>query len=146
VAVVAFLGVFLIPLFSSSLRGLTHVLTCQDEVATPFTLIVPEDGPPQVLSSITLERGVDATLCGGLTLDLRASGAGPGNIKMTVVINNATENVWQGSVSLALEGERRVTFPVTIGELGPGEDSSDTITISLPKGNHELGGSLLIGP
>lgn len=146
VAVIAFLGIFLIPLFTSSLRGLTHVLTCQEEVATPFTLIVPADGPPQVLSSVTLERGEETSLCGGLTLDIQARGASDGTVEMTVIINNGTDATWQGSASLALEGERAVTFPIAVGELGPGESAEDTVTISLPEGNHELGGSLLIGP
>ena len=43
IAIVALLAVFLIPVGTSSLRGLTHVLTCEAEVEKPFSVIF-EDG------------------------------------------------------------------------------------------------------
>lgn len=145
-AVAALLGAFLIPLFTSSLRGLTHVLTCQEQVATPFTLIIPEEGPPQVLSSTRLERGAEEGLCGGLKLDLRARGSAPGTIEMTITLINETEFEWQGSADLVIEGRRRATFPISIGRVESGASGTDTVELSLDEGTHELGGSLLIGP
>src|SRR3546814_7832459 len=54
VALVGLLAVLLIPIGTSSLRGLTHILTCQDDSATPFSVVVPEEG--QIGSASCRER------------------------------------------------------------------------------------------
>lgn len=133
-------------MFTSSLRGLTHVLTCSDEVATPFTMIIPPEGPPQVVSSTRIERGGEETLCGGLDVDLRARGSGEASVEMIVSITNNTDSIWQGSVNLALEGARSTSIPVSIGSIPAGGTGSDTVEFSLNEGTHEVAGSLLIGP
>ncbi|HVM12528.1 MAG TPA: hypothetical protein VM638_08660, partial [Actinomycetota bacterium] len=79
VALFALFAVMLIPLGTSTLRGLSHVLICAEDVATPFTLTVEPGEEPTVTSSQTIERdappasGVAPTpspsagrLCGGL--------------------------------------------------------------------------------
>lgn len=143
-ALVALLGAFLIPVFSSSLRGLTHVLTCREKAETPFTMIIPTSGPPQVVSSVRLTREKGRELCGGLELDLRGRAAGPGKVVMTVAITNRTPSAWKGTVQLVLEGE--TSLPVNIGSVPAGRTASDAVEFSLREGAHELGGSLLIGP
>lgn len=143
-ALAALLAAFLIPLLSSSLRGLTHVLTCQEQAQTPFTVEITGSGPPRVISSTTITRGEEELLCGGLNLDLRARGAGQDSVDMIVSIGNATESLWRGTVSLAIEGGP--TIPVDIGQIPPGETRSDTVELSFRPGVHDLNGSLLIGP
>jgi hypothetical protein len=142
-AVFAFMGAFLIPIGMSSLRGLTHVLTCQERAKSPFTLVIPERGPP-LLSSSTRITPNDPGLCGGLSLDLEAGGRGQGKVLMKVTITNRTENPWKGTVTLDIEGLGSI--PVDIGSIGPGGSASDTLDIQLDPGTHEVGGSLLIGP
>jgi hypothetical protein len=145
VALVAMMGAFLIPLFSSSLRGLTHVLTCEEPTPSPFTMIVPESGQPQVLSSTVLVRGEDEGLCGGLKVDIRAGASGLEKIKMIVEIQNETNLLWQGTVQLALEN--RATIPVSIGRVPANESRSDEVEFSVKRGTtQEIEGSLLIGP
>jgi hypothetical protein len=143
IALFVMMGTFLIPIGMSSLRGLTHVLTCREEVKTPFTLIIPEQGRPQISSSQRITPG-DTGLCGGLALDLRAGGAGSNKVLITVIINNRTEDLWKGTVSLNVEGVG--VIPVNIGSIGPGGTASDQLPLKLKPGSHELGGSLLIGP
>lgn len=142
-ALFALLGAFLIPIGMSSLRGLTHVLTCEESAETPFTLTMPESGPPQVASSARIERG-DRGLCGGLALNMQAGAAGEGRVKMIVTLTNNTDSPWKGTVSLNLEGVGRI--PVEIGAIAPEESVSDQLFIKLGPGSHELGGSLLLGP
>ncbi|MGH2809124.1 MAG: hypothetical protein ACRDKT_17810, partial [Actinomycetota bacterium] len=55
-ALVALMGAFLIPIGMSSLRGLTHVLSCKQEARQPFTVIVSPVGEPEVLSSMRISR------------------------------------------------------------------------------------------
>ena len=83
-------------------------------------------------------------MCGGLALDLRAGGSGGNKVTITVVINNRTEDLWKGTVSLNVEGVG--VIPVNIGSIGPGGSASDQLELNLKTGSHEVGGSLLIGP
>lgn len=143
VALALLLGAFLIPIGMSSLRGLTHLLTCDEAVATPFTLVVPERGDPTVVSSTTIERGQQGGLCGGLFVNPQARAEGSRKVAMTLPIENRTEFGWQGTVKLVLGS---VTIPVGIGEIAAGATESDTVHLELDPGSHEISGSLLIGP
>jgi hypothetical protein len=143
IALVVLLGTFLIPIGMSSLRGLTHLLTCQDEAEIPFTLIVPEDGAPVIVSSNVIERDAPEGVCGGLVLDMGVGPSDPGRVQLRLPITNNTDYDWQGSVSLQL-GDTAV--PVDIGEIRAGETRSDTITVRVDPGELEVNGSLLIGP
>jgi hypothetical protein len=157
-ALFALFGVMLIPVATSTLRGLTHVLTCEEEVATPFALIIEEQKEPTVISATTIERGEvpqtpsqaapparSGRLCGGLSVDLSARTLGPGSgkVAMTVPITNHTAFPWQGTVLFQVG---RASIPVDVGEVLPGKTGSDEIQLDLGPGDHELTGSLLIGP
>lgn len=143
VALFALMGAFLIPLGISSMRGLTHVLTCKADARTPFTIIVPSEGPPQIQSSARIRPG-EKGLCGGLTLDPRVGAAGTGHVRMIVAITNNTDLTWRGTVEIVLAGQS--AFPVDIGEIPPHESASDELVLRLETGSHQLDGSLLIGP
>lgn len=140
---VVLLGTFLIPIGMSSLRGLTHLLTCRDEAEIPFTLIVPENGAPVIVSSNVIERDAPEGVCGGLVLDMGVGPSDPGRVQLRLPITNNTDYDWQGSVSLQL-GD--TTVPVDIGEIRAGETKSDTISVRVDPGELEVNGSLLIGP
>jgi len=141
-ALLALLGAFLIPIGMSSLRGLTHVLTCKEEAKQPFTVIVT-DGQPEVLSSIRIGRDDTGRLCGGLTLETKARAGTGGNITLVLPIANHTEHLWRGTVSVRVG---QTTIPVDVGEVPAGETREDTIDLELERGTTELNGALLIGP
>jgi hypothetical protein len=143
VALFAFILIFLIPILSQSLRGLTHILVCNRDAETPFTLIIPESGEPLMTSSTRLERESDTNACKGLDLNLGARSEGENRIAITVPIRNRTSYGWQGSVRLTLAD---ASVPVGIGEIPPEQTRSDTVVFDLPRGSHELEGSLLLGP
>ena len=141
-ALLALLGAFLIPIGMSSLRGLTHVLTCNEEAKQPFTVIVT-DGKAEVLSSIRIGQEDTGRLCGGLSLETQARAGDAGEVELILPITNHTEYPWQGTVSVAV-GD--TTIPVDIGEIPAGETRQDSIDLELREGTTELNGSLLIGP
>ena len=145
VALFALMGAFLLPISTSSLRGLTHVLVCEEKVKTPFSNVLSEQGPPIVSSATRITPGEEEGLCGGLLVDLRA-GRLNDKIQVRVLITNNTDSVWRGTVQMGLEGERKADFPVQIGSIRPGRTEQDVIDLSLPQGTTEIGGSLLIGP
>lgn len=150
IALVALMAVFLIPLGMSSLRGLTHISTCEGEVEKPFSVVF-EDGEAIVLSSVTISADDDpaAGLCGGIVVDVQASAPSLDSAELTLIITNNSEFSWQGTVAIKL-GDLGMMgqsiIPVAIGEVEPGATESETIEFSLGDGFHEFNGSLLIGP
>ena len=142
-ALIALFGVFLIPIGLSSLRGLTHVLTCQADTETPFTVKISDQGVATLLSSVTVERGREAGLCGGLAVNPSAESEGPGRVKMSLPIRNGTAFRWQGTVKLLFGN---TTIPVNIGAIDAGATATDEVRLRVDPGTHELNGSLLIGP
>lgn len=137
------LGAFLIPIGMSSLRGLTHVLTCKESAETPFTLVTPEGMEPQLLSSTRIEKDDEEFLCGGLTLNMGARAEGPGKVSMILPITNNSEYLWRGSVTLVVGG---TSIPADIGEVPAGQTRTDVLELNLDPGTLEVTGSLLIGP
>lgn len=141
-ALLALLGAFLIPIGMSSLRGLTHVLTCKEEARQPFTVVVT-DGQPEVLSSMRIGRGDTGQLCGGLTLETQARSHGSNKMTLIFPITNHTDDLWRGTVSAVIG---KTTVPIDIGEIPAGETRRGTVELDLPPGSTEMNGSLLLGP
>ena len=138
---VVLLGVFLIPITVSSLRGLTHVLTCDQDVRTPFT--VQTGGGASITSSARFTRGEPTDLCGGLRLNMSVGPLSPEKVRVTLPITNESEYAWQGSVELRLGN---TTVPIDIGKIESGETETDTVDVKVARDVTEIEGSLLIGP
>ena len=149
VALWGLLACLLIPIGTSSLRGLTHILTCQEASAAPFTIDVPAEGSPTLGSSLVIERdptGVpeSSDLCGGLVMNIEMGSRRADRADMTLDITNNTEYGWRGSVKLQLD---ETAIPIDIGEISSGETETDTIEIHLEADRtYEIEGELLIGP
>jgi hypothetical protein len=149
VALIGLLAVLLIPIGTSSLRGLTHILTCREASDAPFSVAVPEEGPPVILSSSVIERDADGRpddreVCGGLVLDLRMGSRVEDETEVQVTIANHSDYGWRGSVQLDLDG---TTIPIDIGGIAAGGTATDTVVLTLDPGRtYEIEGSLLVGP
>lgn len=143
------LGAFLIPIASSNLRGLGHVLTCEQETKSPFTLLVEEGQEPTILTSQFFTSEQETTLCssddgGGLELNPRARARGDNRIEMVLPIKNTSDYPWEGSVKLVIAG---TSVPVRVGEIASGEIEEARVTLpNLDEGQTVVDGSLLIGP
>jgi hypothetical protein len=143
VAIFVLFGVFLIPVLLSSLRGLTHVVSCTREIARPFSVAVGDETSPVIAGSAVVEAGA-AQQCGAdLNVDVSVSARGPNEIAVTVPISNAGTSAWRGTVRLQV-GE--TVIPFRIGLVPAGETRSETIVLRLPEGTTGFSGSLLIGP
>jgi hypothetical protein len=141
-ALVVLFGVFLIPIGMSSLRGLTHVVSCSDEVAHLFDVDFAEDGSATLTGSTQVQADTDP-VCGALASDLAVKADGPNRLQVTVPIENRGTDAWRGTVSLEVGG---TTIPIRIGLVPPGETRSETIVLRLPDGVTGFAGRLLIGP
>ncbi len=147
---VAFVAVLLIPVGTSSLRGLTHVLTCRQDSDIPFSIRV-EGGRALIGSSQVIERpgpGEEPSeareLCGGLVLDLSVDAEAANPSRLLVAVTNRTDYGWHGSIELEVD---RTRVPVSIGRIDPGDTATEAIELHLDEGEqHEIEGSLLVGP
>ncbi|MGH2687744.1 MAG: hypothetical protein ACRDKW_02905, partial [Actinomycetota bacterium] len=119
------------------------VVTCAEEVASPFTLQLAEGATPILVTSNRIEAGEERGVCGGLSLDLRARGDSPTDVAMIVVVSNPTDALWRGTVQLVIAG---TSYPVPIGQVEPGAIARAEVGHHLRPGAYELSGSLLIGP
>lgn len=142
-ALVALFVVFLIPVTQSSLRGLTHVLSCTERVDTPFQVILLEDEEPIVTGSSVIIAGEATTLCGGLAVQISAGPSDSADIDVVVTVDNQSQNDWFGTVEIDVVGVR---VPVDIGRIDAGTTEESRVSLTLPDGVTEFGGSLLVGP
>lgn len=145
IAVVILLGVFLIPLTMSSLRGLPHLLACEAEIDATLRIAASSDDDAVLLSAdeITADEA-PVSLCDGLEVDLRLASTDDDRAEVTVTISNRSERTWDGSLQLRL-GD--TPLPVQIGRVGSGATAVDTVALSIdPDRDYEITGALLVGP
>lgn len=141
---VTLLGIFLIPLATSSLRGLTHVLTCEARVDATLAIDNTADDDTVLLSADTITAEDDDGLCGGLDVDLQLASTTDDEAVVAIEILNDTDVDWQGSVELEFSG---IAVPVAIGAIDAGGAATDTVTLAIEPGRtYEISGTLLIGP
>lgn len=138
---------FLIPVGTSSLRGLTHVLTCTDEVGTAISIspgLEPGE-PPTLLSSQVLVAGEDPLICEALAVEMSIAGFDEtsGDTDLQVDLTNRSELDWRGTVQLSIGG---TNVPLAVGRIAAGETVSSTPTIRTDEDQVEIAGQLLIGP
>lgn len=137
------LGAFLLPIGFSSLRGLSHVLTCEEESGVPFTLVTEGDEGPTIVTSKVFERDESEGLCEGLVLDLKARKVSGDRIEMIVEITNTSSLPWKGSVALGVASQ---DVPVDIGTVPPGSTRTRVISLRPPVGQQDVAGTLFVGP
>ena len=145
IAMVTILGIFLVPVTTSSLRGLNHVLSCRDEVQATLAVDTTAAGNSVVLGSAdTVTREEPPALCGGLTVSLTLAEITEDRADVVVSIANDTDADWTGSVELRLGN---TSVPVGIGSVDVGTTATDTVRLRVePDRRYEISGTLLIGP
>jgi hypothetical protein len=144
IAMIALFGVFLIPLASSSLGGLTQLVTCKATESVGFTLIIPAHGRPSIITSETFTRGAPAPAnCPGLDMNLQAGFGRPGAVFIELTINNTTRHAWEGTVVVHLG---RLSVPVPVGRVPAHTRRTSRVDVKPGVGAHEVAGQLLVGP
>ena len=140
-AVAVLFGIFLIPVLLSSLRGLTHVVSCASEVERPFQVEFVE-GDALLTGSAVVVAG-EEQLCGQLQTTMSVRAEGLNRVAVTIPIENQGEGAWRGTVQLQVGS---TLVPVEFGLVPAGESRTETVILRLPDGVSEFQGSLLIGP
>lgn len=145
VALIGLLAVMLIPIGTSSLRGLTHILTCQHRNDTPFTVSIDDAGRATIVGGAAqVTPGSTNEVCGGLVLDIRIGSQTAQRANVTLSITNNSEYGWRGSVQLRLDD---TSIPIDIGKIDAGDAATDEFELRLQSGEtYAVEGKLLIGP
>lgn len=138
---------FLIPIGTSSLRGLTHILTCADEVGTAIS-ITPPFAPgeePTLLSSRLIEEGEDPLICEALDVELAIGSYDEptGEIELLVTVRNVSESDWRGTIQLEVGS---TTIPIAVGSIRADDEIVSAPVVRGRDDTLEVQGSLLIGP
>ena len=142
-ALFAAAAVMFLPALSLEPRGITHLLTCRQSSQTPFTLVIHPGSRPVLATSLEEASAGNATLCGGLALDLRAVPRSSDTVTMRVSLTNKTPHPWRGTVAMTVGA---VLLPLRLGRIGPGAVATASTDLHLQPGAHELQGALLLGP
>lgn len=144
VASIAFFAIFLIPIATSSLGGLTQLVTCKAQEAVGFTLVIPSHGQPTIITSESLERGAaPAGTCPGLAMNLQAGFGNSGSVFIELAIRNTSRYAWEGTVVVHLG---HLALPVPVGRIAAGAVGRSRVDVSPGTGAHEVVGQLLVGP
>jgi len=143
-AIIGFFAVFLIPIATSSLGGLTQLVTCKATESVGFTLVVPSHGAPTIITSQSLQRGQRAAVgCPGLNLNLQAGFVRTGAVFIELNIHNSSRFAWEGTVVVHLG---TLDLPVPVGRIPAGQVGSSRVDVNPGVGSHEVDGQLLVGP
>ena len=170
-SIIMLLGVLLIPVATSSLRGLTHVLSCTSPVAARFDAPLPDQGagPAPVLldpTAVTRTRPGDPVatttttappstttipqrpkgptpVCGGITVDMKLSAPRPGVVRVDLPVRNAGRHRWRGTVKLRVGSK---VFPVDLGSIPPGQTRTRSLEVQVDREVKRVTGELLLGP
>ncbi len=157
-AMVALVGVLVIPILTVNNQGLSHLLFCEATVEEQFALgSMVEGEPPPVTSSTSLDaddpevrfEGAEeiAKVCQGVRASVSAVPLPDDRVSLTVTIINDSALPWQGSVGLAAEGETNdADLTAVLGEVPAGGEESATIVLRILPGQTEINGTLLLGP
>lgn len=133
----------MIPIGLSSLRGISHVITCVELVESPFEVVLIENADPVVIGSTTVQPDEPELLCGGLAVDVAVARSESADVALSVAIDNRSTSDWFGSMRLDVAG---VSLPIDLGRVESGAIRSRSLDLHLPEGTSSFGGSLLIGP
>ena len=156
-ALVALVGVLVIPILSVNNQGLSHLLFCEATVEEQFAIGALEEGePPPLTSSTSLDADQPAIqfegardiaeVCAGVRASISAAPVADDLVRLTITIVNDSSVPWQGSVGLAAEGDADADLTATLGEVPAGGEESATVDLRVLPGQTEVNGTLLLGP
>lgn len=146
IALVTLVALLLVPVGTSSLRGLTHLLACREAVDATLAVSAGAAGPTAGSAASVTREDVEEepTLCGGLVVDLELARVRDSRADVVVAVTNRTTLDWRGTVELEIGGTE---IPVDIGRVPAGTVARDTVELRVePDRSYEITGTLLLGP
>jgi hypothetical protein len=145
IALITLLGLFLIPVTTSSLRGLTHVLTCRADIVATLSIDTSTDAAAVLGSADRVVRGAEeADSCDDVSVQLDLASTTGDRAELTLEVTNRSGFDRNGSVELQFSG---VDIPINVGRIAARSTETEAVTLRVrPDRTYEVTGTLLLGP
>jgi hypothetical protein len=145
------IGSLLIPLSTTTLRGLHHLVSCIEEVDQTFSVQSfpnprskdPNDRIPLITGSTSVVRQPPTGKCAAVEMNMRVSPDNKGFVVITLPVNNLTDRDWVTSVILQLDG---LKTSVPVGRIPAGQQATKEIRVRLTQDLRSITGTLIVGP
>ena len=143
VAMAALVGSFLIPLSTTSLRGLHQLVTCTDEVDQTFSVTAVDSVRAVITGSTSVVREPPVGKCSAVDMNMQVKPDGKGFILITMPVENKTNLAWNTSVILQLDSLRTT---VRVGRIKPEGTLTKELRVRLTDELASITGTLVVGP
>jgi hypothetical protein len=145
------LGSFLIPLGTTNLRGMHHLVSCIEEIDQTFSVTTvnrpgssdPTDRIAIITGSTSEVRQPPTGKCAAVEMNMRVRTDRKGFLLITLPVSNLTDRGWMTSVILQLDG---LKTSVPIGRIAAGQQVTKQIRVRLTQDLESITGTLLVGP
>ncbi len=145
------LGSLLVPLGTTTLRGLHHLVSCIEEIDQTFSVTTanrpgstdPADRIAIITGSTSEVRQPPTGKCAAVEMDMRVRSDRKGFLLITLPVRNLTDRGWMTSVILQLDG---LKTSVPVGRIPAGQQATKEIRIRLTQDLQSITGTLIVGP
>jgi hypothetical protein len=143
VAVSGIVGSLLIPVSTSTLGGMHHLVSCVDEVEQTFAVTAIDSKRAIITGSSVITREPPEGDCASVDMAMRVRPDGKGFVLILLPVSNQTDRVWTTSVILKLDG---LKTSVPVGRVKPGQTMTHEVRVRLTKELKNITGTLVVGP
>lgn len=143
VALAMLVGSFLIPLSTTTLRGMHHLVSCTDEVDQTFAVTAIDSLRAVITGSTSVVREPPTGECSAVDMNMQVRPDGKGFILISMPVVNRTDRPWNTSVILRLDGLKTT---VRVGRVQPGDTFTKALRVRLTTELQSITGTLVVGP
>ncbi len=143
VALAALVGSFLIPLSTTTMRGMHHLVSCTDEVDQTFAVTAVDSLRAVITGSTAVVREPPTGECSAVDMNMQVRPDGKGFILISMPVVNRTNLAWNTSVILRLDSLRTT---VRVGQINAGETHTKELRVRLTSDLQSITGTLVVGP
>jgi hypothetical protein len=133
----------LIPLGTTNLRGLHHLVSCTDEIDQTFSVTAINATQAIVTGSTSIVREPPEGDCAAVEMNMGVRPDGRGYVLVTMPVVNETDRPWSTSVILQLDG---LQTSVPVGRIPAGATKTKVLRLRLTRDLQSITGTLLVGP
>ncbi len=143
VALAMLVGSFLIPLSTTTLRGMHHLVSCTDAVDQTFAVTAIDSLRAVITGSTSVVREPPTGECSAVDMNMQVRPDGKGFILISMPVVNRTDRPWNTSVILRLDGLQTM---VRVGRIHPGDTYTKDLRVRLTTELQSITGTLVVGP
>ena len=143
VALAMLVGSFLIPLSTTTLRGMHHLVSCTDAVDQTFAVTAIDSLRAVITGSTSVVREPPTGECSAVDMNMQVRPDGKGFILISMPVVNRTDRPWNASVVLRLDGLQTM---VRVGRIHPGDTYTKDLRVRLTTELQSITGTLVVGP